>query len=92
MLFPAVKLSLRWCFLLVGKKDWNGFIFKLDYERQNQHPSRVEDDEQNNANEQQDPEMEYQSENEQNEEPVSGSSTIKVASQQLFKKNRFFSS
>ncbi|XP_039178747.1 Golgi integral membrane protein 4 isoform X2 [Crotalus tigris] len=46
----------------VHKEDEN-------YERQNQYPSRVEDDDQNNANEQQDPELEYQSENEQNEEP-----------------------
>ncbi|XP_058044574.1 Golgi integral membrane protein 4 isoform X3 [Ahaetulla prasina] len=39
-----------------------------NYERHNQHPRRVEDD-QNNAHDQQDPELEHQSENEQNEEP-----------------------
>ncbi|KAG8136130.1 hypothetical protein E2320_009106 [Naja naja] len=40
-----------------------------NYERHNQHPRRIDDDDQNNANEQQDPELEHQSENEQNEEP-----------------------
>ncbi|XP_034294928.1 Golgi integral membrane protein 4 isoform X2 [Pantherophis guttatus] len=40
-----------------------------NYERHNQHPRRVEDDDQNNVNDQQDPELEHQSENEQNEEP-----------------------
>lgn len=40
-----------------------------NYERANQHPSKVEDDDQNNANEQQDPELEHQPENEQDEEP-----------------------
>lgn len=48
------------------------FFSQLDYERHNQHPRRVEDDDQNNVNDRQDPELEHQSENEQNEEPVSG--------------------
>lgn len=50
--------------------EWNEF-FKLDYERQNQHPDEAEEEDQNNAIEQQDQELDHRAESEQNEEAVS---------------------